>query len=342
VSRLDAAKLDAQLDAKGQLLVYFYLTDKELCPTCSRTWTMYVTAAMEAEDIEGLPSFGAIDCSAHAAACAQYGATQYPAVLYLKRTSTLYDEDPQRLHMGDVSAPAILGFAYAAAGVRIGSEKANEEGEPGWEGDNGAVVHLGTLLFSDFQAENTRFLTMFHAPWCGHCKALKPTYVRVSVEAAASLPLAAVDCTVHRQLCNQLDVKGFPTILEFKDGEVTKYEGARSYKSLYAFATQEKAYDWGGKAVKHLSTKSFKRQRRQGDFLAMFYAPWCGHCKKMKPSFTTAAEEAAEVLPLAAIDCTENRPLCAEYDIKSYPTLKYFGGTTRTLPRTARRARTVI
>jgi thiol-disulfide isomerase/thioredoxin len=44
----------------------------------------------------------------------------------------------------------------------------------------------------------------------------------------------------------------------------------------------------------------------------MFYAPWCGHCKKMKPQFDAAAEKLkAKGIDgkLAAVDCTIERSL---------------------------------
>lgn len=61
------------------------------------------------------------------------------------------------------------------------------------------------------------------------------------------------------------------------------------------------------------------------DVLVMFYAPWCGHCKKLKPIWDDLAKEMATInkdITIAKIDSTNN-----EVDgitIKSYPTIKYF------------------
>ena len=61
--------------------------------------------------------------------------------------------------------------------------------------------------------------------------------------------------------------------------------------------------------------------------LMMFYAPWCGHCKSSKPHYAEASEKVKRAgiqIPLVAVDCTTETSICAQYEIKGYPTFKYF------------------
>ena len=57
-----------------------------------------------------------------------------------------------------------------------------------------------------------------------------------------------------------------------------------------------------------------------------FYAPWCGHCKKLAPTWAQLADENAETLNVGKVDCTEeqNKAICSEFGVKGYPTLIYF------------------
>eukprot|EP00798_Chlamydomonas_sp_ICE-L_P027692 gene27692-7334_t len=61
--------------------------------------------------------------------------------------------------------------------------------------------------------------------------------------------------------------------------------------------------------------------------LVEFYAPWCGHCKSLKPEYAQAATEIKEVddsIIIAKVDVTENKPLGEKFEIKGFPTLKWF------------------
>jgi len=64
--------------------------------------------------------------------------------------------------------------------------------------------------------------------------------------------------------------------------------------------------------------------------LVMFYAPWCGHCKKLKPEFEKAAKTLLSNDPpvtLAKVDCTEGgKDTCGRFEVRGYPTLKIFRG----------------
>lgn len=55
-----------------------------------------------------------------------------------------------------------------------------------------------------------------------------------------------------------------------------------------------------------------------------FYAPWCGHCQNLQPTFEKAATKLKGLAKVAAIDCDEdaNKQLCGSMGVKGFPTLK--------------------
>lgn len=59
-----------------------------------------------------------------------------------------------------------------------------------------------------------------------------------------------------------------------------------------------------------------------GDWLVKFYAPWCGHCKKMEPTYAQVADALEGEVNVAKVDVTASRELGTRFDIKGFPTLK--------------------
>ena len=64
-----------------------------------------------------------------------------------------------------------------------------------------------------------------------------------------------------------------------------------------------------------------------GLWLLKFYAPWCGHCKKLEPVLDQVAPFLAGKMAIGKVDCTVEKKLCKRFGVKGYPTLKYYRDT---------------
>jgi len=77
--------------------------------------------------------------------------------------------------------------------------------------------------------------------------------------------------------------------------------------------------------VKMIDARGFKNAMKENrTSIVAFVASWCGHCKAMVPEYSKAALGLYPLIPTYAIDCDENRSLCAEQEVKGFPTVKLF------------------
>ena len=95
-------------------------------------------------------------------------------------------------------------------------------------------------LASAWAPEGTLFVKFF-APWCGHCKKLKPDWDKLTEKYKDSdITVTEVDCTVEKDVCDSVGVKGFPTLKYGEAGALEDYRGPRTFEALDAHASQLK------------------------------------------------------------------------------------------------------
>eukprot|EP00792_Barthelona_sp_PAP020_P004944 TRINITY_DN2422_c0_g2_i1.p1 TRINITY_DN2422_c0_g2~~TRINITY_DN2422_c0_g2_i1.p1 ORF type:complete len:506 (+),score=166.44 TRINITY_DN2422_c0_g2_i1:59-1576(+) len=118
--------------------------------------------------------------------------------------------------------------------------------------DDGVLVIVGNSWIDLLQMEYLEHdrLVVVHAPWCGHCKALLPTFYKVAQmlktdafkkafmnENDKEIIFATLDGDSNDIPNSNVVVQGFPTILMFKAGEKKPivFEGARNQLEILEF-----------------------------------------------------------------------------------------------------------
>eukprot|EP00252_Welwitschia_mirabilis_P004313 TRINITY_DN1462_c0_g1_i1.p1 TRINITY_DN1462_c0_g1~~TRINITY_DN1462_c0_g1_i1.p1 ORF type:complete len:362 (-),score=83.93 TRINITY_DN1462_c0_g1_i1:209-1294(-) len=198
------------------------------------------------------------------------------------------------------------------------------------------VTALTPDTFENEVGKDRGALVEFYAPWCGHCKKLAPEYEKLAsnFKRAKSVLIAKVDCDEHKSLCSKYGVSGFPTIKWFPKGslEPKDYHGGRTAEDLAEFVNTE-----GGTNVKIaatpsdvvvLSSENFDSivLDETKDVLVEFYAPWCGHCKHLAPTYEKVAStfKLDRDVVIANLDADKYKDLAEKYGVSGYPTLKFF------------------
>jgi len=112
------------------------------------------------------------------------------------------------------------------------------------------VVDATDATFDDIVKNNQFVIMEFYAPWCGHCKKLAPEYAEAAKKLEGKAVLAQLDATVEKAQAEKFQIKGFPTLKIFRDGELAgDYEGGRTAADIVNYVKAN-----SGPAVRPLTT----------------------------------------------------------------------------------------
>ncbi|KAM4543674.1 protein disulfide-isomerase A4 [Fundulus diaphanus] len=220
----------------------------------------------------------------------------------------------------------------AAADEDSDDEEEEEEDDTEVKEENGVLV-LTDSNFDTFMEGKDTVLVEFYAPWCGHCKQFAPEYEKIAQalkENDPPIPVAKVDATQATEVAGRFDVSGYPTIKILKNREPVDYDGERTEKAIVARVLEVSQPDWKPppEATLVLTKDNFDETVNEADIvLVEFYAPWCGHCKRLAPEYEKAAKELSQrspPIPLAKVDATVETELASRFGVTGYPTLKIF------------------
>ncbi|KII96123.1 hypothetical protein PLICRDRAFT_49017 [Plicaturopsis crispa FD-325 SS-3] len=228
-----------------------------------------------------------------------------------------------------------------------------------------APVELKTLNpdnFNETVSTGVWFIEHF-SPYCHHCRDFAPTWDKLVEENEASanpgIHLAQVNCAMHGDLCDANNVKGYPQMNLYRNGEfvetfkqpreldiVREFLAAHAEPTTTVKAAPETATHTAGNGVLRIQTArasvnpsgsvlpltadTLKEAIDQGPIFIKYFAPWCGHCKKLAPTWKQLARHMQNKLTIAEVNCDDYSSACKSEGIQGFPMLSYYSNGVKT------------
>jgi len=325
----------------GPHFVMFFAPWCGHCKRLAPTWELLAVKYKEADPKE--VTIAKVDCTEQTALCSAQDVTGYPTLKFFKDG---FEEEDGVKHRGPRDQKALEKFIAEKLGNEVPEDAPKEAGSADAVVKDGLHI-LTSDSFASTVGKGDTFIK-FYAPWCGHCIKLAPAWDELAkaFEADSNVKIAKIDCTEHQSVCQENDVRGYPTLAYFRNGKkVENYKGARNLADLKDYINTNKggagadasedgkvpaAEEAAPAAVVKLDNANFEDEVKEGIVFVKFFAPWCGHCKRMAPTWEQLAQDYKETdgVKIAHVDCTEennvNRDLCNGQGVNGFPTLNIY------------------
>jgi thioredoxin 1 len=108
---------------------------------------------------------------------------------------------------------------------------------------NELIKHTTDATFdTDVLKSSTPVLVDYWAEWCGPCKMIAPILDEVATGYEGKLQIAKMNVDENREIPAKFGIRGIPTLMLFKDGQLAATKvGALSKSQLTAFIDQQLA-----------------------------------------------------------------------------------------------------
>jgi len=228
------------------------------------------------------------------------------------------------------------------------------------DGGSDVIVLTAKTFDTQLDAGGDWFIE-FYAPWCGHCKNLVPIWEELA-STTKDFKVAKVNCQDEQDIGNRFSIRGFPTLKFFHEGKFYDYRGDRKVEAFIEFTkngyktaqssaypdgrpllndtvveepahedAEEPAHEEAEEIIKtdiiagvvDLNASNFD-EILEGVWFIKFFAPWCGHCRKLAPTWDELGNKEQKTFNVAKVDCDTNKELCKKHGVRGYPTLKLF------------------
>ncbi|MFZ2737109.1 MAG: thioredoxin TrxA [Burkholderiaceae bacterium] len=103
------------------------------------------------------------------------------------------------------------------------------------------IKHVTDTTFeTDVLQAKQPVLVDYWAEWCGPCKMIAPILDEISAAYQGKLQIAKMNVDENREIPAKFGIRGIPTLMLFKDGQLAATKvGALSKSQLAAFIDQQ-------------------------------------------------------------------------------------------------------
>ena len=147
---------------------------------------------------------------------------------------------------------------------------------------NASVIELTDQNFESKIKESNQTVVMFHAPWCGACKQMRPNYNKVSETFKGRVQFASIDTDKERKTSRDYGIKNLPTTIFFKNGkEIRREVGSLDSDEIEMFLDPIKALQEqdkkciGGNSSSCIDLAGFYKKNRDYHKTVAYYKKAC-------------------------------------------------------------------